>query len=66
MRPAVSAARDIGASLFNDKCVRASLQYFLYYSKHMTKMSFTEYHDMINALPADRTDQPFCVGIFPG
>ena len=32
----------------------------------MPQMALTEYHDMINALPADRTDEPFCVAVLPG
>jgi hypothetical protein len=28
----------------------------------MAQMAFAEHHDMIEALPADRADQPFCVG----
>jgi hypothetical protein len=34
--------------------------------QHVTKMSFSEHHDMINAFPADRTDQPFGVCVLPG
>src|SRR6478609_381878 len=33
--------------------------------QHVAQMAFAEYHDMINAFPADRTDQPFCIRIFP-
>jgi hypothetical protein len=34
--------------------------------QHVTQMAFAEHQDMIAAIPADRTDQPFCVGILPG
>jgi len=56
MHPAVSAARDIGASLFNDKWVRVRQQ-------HVAQMALAEHHDVINAFPADRADQPFCGGV---
>jgi hypothetical protein len=29
-------------------------------------MALAEHHDMIEALPADRADQPLCVGVLPG
>src|SRR5580692_6522150 len=32
----------------------------------MAQMAFAEHHDMIEAFPADRADQPFCVGVLPG
>jgi hypothetical protein len=32
----------------------------------MAQMAFVEHHDMIEALPADRADQPFGVGVLPG
>jgi hypothetical protein len=51
LRPAVSAARDVGASSFNDNAVQ---------------VTFAKHHDVINAFPADRADQPFCVRILPG
>jgi hypothetical protein len=31
----------------------------------MTKVSFSEDHDMIDAFPSDRADQSFCIGILP-
>jgi hypothetical protein len=31
----------------------------------VTQMAFANHHDMINAFPADRTDQPFSVRILP-
>ena len=34
--------------------------------QHVTQMAFAEYHDMINAFPADRSDQPFSIRILPG
>jgi hypothetical protein len=49
LRPAVSAARDVGASSFNDNAVQ---------------VTFAKHHDVTNAFPADRADQPFCVRIF--
>jgi hypothetical protein len=33
--------------------------------QHTAQMVFAEYHDMINAFPADRSDQPFCIRILP-
>jgi short-subunit dehydrogenase involved in D-alanine esterification of teichoic acids len=27
--------------------------------------ALVKYHDMINAFPADRTDQPFCISVLP-
>jgi hypothetical protein len=32
----------------------------------MAQMAFAEHHDMVEAFPADRTDQPFCVCVLPG
>jgi len=32
----------------------------------MVHMAFAEHHDMIEAFPADRADQPFCVRVFQG
>jgi hypothetical protein len=32
----------------------------------MAQMAFTEHHDMIEAFPADRADQPFCVFVCQG
>jgi hypothetical protein len=32
----------------------------------MTQMAFAEYHDIINAFPAHRTDLPFSARIFAG
>lgn len=55
MRPAVSATRYISASLFKDKRVRDESSTWC-----------AEYHDMINAFPADRSDQPFSVCVLPG
>ena len=34
--------------------------------QHVAQMAFAEYHDMINAFPADRSDQPFGVCVLPG
>jgi len=34
--------------------------------QHVAQMAFAKYHDMINAFPADRADQPFRVGVLPG
>jgi hypothetical protein len=34
--------------------------------QHVTQMAFAKYHDMINAFPADRADQPFCISVLPG
>jgi hypothetical protein len=34
--------------------------------QNMAQMAFVEHHDMIEALPADRADQPFGVGVLPG
>jgi hypothetical protein len=31
----------------------------------VTEVPFTKYHDMIDALPSDRTDQPFRVSVLP-
>jgi hypothetical protein len=33
--------------------------------QHVTQMTFAEDHDMINAFPADRFDQPFGVCVLP-
>src|SRR3954470_17872486 len=33
--------------------------------QHVTQMAFAKDHDMINAFPADRSDQPFGVRILP-
>ena len=33
--------------------------------QHVTKMWFAYYDDMIDALPADRTDQPFSISVLP-
>jgi hypothetical protein len=33
--------------------------------QHVTQMAFAEYNDMINAFPADRSDQPFGVCVLP-
>jgi hypothetical protein len=32
----------------------------------MAQMAFAEHHDMIEALPAYRADQPFWVCVLPG
>jgi hypothetical protein len=32
----------------------------------MAQMAFAEHHDMIEALPVDRADQPFCICVLPG
>jgi hypothetical protein len=32
----------------------------------MAQMAFAEHHDMIEAFPADRADQPLGVGVLPG
>jgi hypothetical protein len=63
MRPAVSATRDIGASLFNDKWVRVCCSSCT--ERHVAQMAFAECHDMISASPADRSDQPFGIRILP-
>ena len=34
--------------------------------QHVPQMALTEYHDMIDAFPADGADQPFCVAVLPG
>src|SRR6202011_3684509 len=34
--------------------------------QHMAQMAFAEHHDMIEAFPADRADQPFFVCVLPG
>jgi hypothetical protein len=34
--------------------------------QYVTKMSFTQDDDMIDAFPADRTDQPFSISVFHG
>src|SRR6202048_1352606 len=34
--------------------------------QHMAQVAFAEHHDMIEAFPADRADQPFCVCVLPG
>src|ERR1700694_3896238 len=34
--------------------------------QHMAQMAFAEHHDMIEAFPADRADQPFGVCVLPG
>jgi hypothetical protein len=64
MWPARSTARGSGASVFNDKCVRASLVVHVR-QQHVAKMSFAYYDDMIDAFPADRTDQPFSISVLP-
>jgi hypothetical protein len=33
--------------------------------QHVAQMAFAEYRDMINAFPADRSDQPFCTSVLP-
>src|SRR6266700_8041597 len=33
--------------------------------QHVTKMSFAYYDDMIDAFPADRTDEPFSISVLP-
>jgi hypothetical protein len=33
--------------------------------QHVAQMTFAEDHDMINAFPADRSDQPFCISVLP-
>jgi hypothetical protein len=33
--------------------------------QNVAQMAFAEDYDMINAFPADRADQPFCVGVLP-
>jgi hypothetical protein len=33
--------------------------------QHVTKMSFTQDDDMIDAFSADRTDQPFSISVLP-
>src|SRR5215510_16426693 len=33
--------------------------------QRMTKVPFSEDHDMIDAFPSDRADQPFGIGILP-
>ena len=33
--------------------------------QHMTKMSFAQDDDMIDAFSADRTDQPFSISVLP-
>ena len=52
MRPAVSVARDFGASLFNDKWVRVVVGHVR--QQYVTQMAFAKHHDMINAFAADR------------
>jgi hypothetical protein len=47
------ASRGTGASLFKDQ-------------QNVAQMAFAEYDDMINAFPADRTDQPFSITVLPG
>jgi hypothetical protein len=34
--------------------------------QHVAQMAFVEHHDVIEAFPADRADQPFCVCVLPG
>jgi hypothetical protein len=34
--------------------------------QHVAQMAFAKYHDVISAFPADRADQPFCVGVLLG
>ena len=34
--------------------------------QHVAKMSFAYYDDMIDAFPADRTDQPLSTSVLPG
>ena len=34
--------------------------------QHMAQMALAEHHDMIEAFPADRADQPLCVCVLPG
>ena len=62
MRPAISAERDFGASLFNDKWWAEVIVHVR--EQYVTQIAFTEYHDKINAFPADRSDQPFSICIF--
>src|SRR4029077_6352674 len=33
--------------------------------QHVAKMAFAYYDDMIDAFPADRTDQPFSISVLP-
>ena len=33
--------------------------------KYVTKMSFAQDDDMIDAFPADRTDEPFSISVLP-
>ena len=33
--------------------------------QHVTQMAFAKHNDMINAFPADRADQPFCISVLP-
>jgi hypothetical protein len=49
-----------GASLFSDECV-CLIVVFHVRQQHVTKMALAYYDDMIDAFPADRTEQPFCV-----
>jgi hypothetical protein len=60
----LGGARCAGASLFNDKCARAVVLAHVR-QQHVTQMAFAKYRDMVNAFPADRTDQPFGVGVLP-
>jgi hypothetical protein len=64
-RPLVGMVLGTGASCsmtgeFGRRCSRSVRQ------ETVAQMAFTEYYNMINAFPADRTDQPLGICIFPG
>jgi hypothetical protein len=58
-RPTLSASRGIGGSLSSDRCVRNFVVILFVAFKQMTKMLFVEDDDVIKAISADGSDQPF-------
>ena len=64
MRPTASTARGIGASLSGIGACASHCS-----TSDMTAardgVSFAKHHDMIDALPSDRTDQPLRISVLP-
>src|SRR5882672_351456 len=63
MCPARSTTRGAGASLFSDTKCACLIVVLHVRQQRITKMSFACCDNVIDALPADRTDQPFSKGL---
>jgi hypothetical protein len=62
MRPALWTSRGIGASFFSAKCGGPHCS-ILIAAEQVAKIPLAEDNDMVQAISADRTDEPFGVSI---